>query len=293
MPNYSVYGLTLRVPFEIQGAPVAVDGAPVDVDVVEGDVPFAVENPAAQGEGWQIADGVYLRRGGTRVGRFLVDGPATITYQRSEAAEDQIAAFLLMHDVMGAVLRYRGDLVLHANAVTLSRGSVIVSGESGAGKSTTTAGLLKRGGRLITDDLSALRLETDGVVRVQPGLAELHLTSDSVAALNLDISAIEPFSWRAKTAMPHHGTAVTDAQPVTDIYLLTIVDDEELEFEQLVGSAAFEAMVESIYGPMLPAEHEGIFSLLSRVCLSLRVWSVRRPRGVWCHDELVERIVSG
>lgn len=295
MPDYSVYGITIRLPFEILQIPRAALGSIPDVELVEDDVPRDLADPVVGEAGWQAAAGKYLVRGGGRAGRFLVDGPDRIVLQRSQNSDQAFVVHLLLHDVMAGVLRHRGDLVLHANAVVTGAGAgaVAISGVSGAGKSTTTARLLESGGALITDDLTVLRAVPGGGVAVQPGIGEIHLTDEAVRALGVDTADLPRYQWRAKAAVPFHAVMVSEPQPLRDIYLLTVADVPEVRLTQQTGAGLFDALQDCIYGPLLAADTSRVFGLQSDVCQTVRVWRIERPVSGWSLEDVREAILCG
>jgi len=295
MPDYSVFGLTLRLPFEDPKIPPAVPGSVPDVELSEGEVPEGLANPVAQGDGWQAGPGQYLRCGGSRSGRFLVDGPDRIVFQRCPTSDSALVAFIVLHDVMAAILRHRGALVLHANAILTGTGStagaIAVSGASGAGKSTTTARLLEFGGSLITDDLTVLRAIPAGGVSVQAGVGEIHLTDESVLALGVDTAGLPRYPWRAKTAVPFPAAMVGESAPLRDLYLLTVADVPKVTVTRQTGTALFDTLQDCIYGPLLPADTPRVFGLQARVCQTVRVWRIERPRSGWSLEDVAETIL--
>lgn len=293
MFDYSVYGITIRLPFEIAQIPRAASGSVPDVELIEGEVPSDLADPVAGDVGWQAAAGQYLVRGGGTAGRFLVDGPARIVLQRSPTSDQAFVVHLLLHDVMAGVLRHRGDLVLHANAVVTRAGSgaVAISGVSGAGKSTTTARILESGGALITDDLTVLRAIPGGGVSVQPGIGEIHLTDESVQALDVDTSDLPRYPWRAKAAVPFHSMMVSEPQPLRDLYLLTVADVPDVRLTRQTGAGLFGALQDCIYGPLLAPDTARIFGLQGNVCQTVRVWRIERPRSRWSLEDVREAIL--
>ncbi len=295
MPDYSLYGITIRLPFEVVQIPRAGAGSLPDVELVEDDVPRDLSDPIAGGVGWQVAAGQYLIRAGARAGRFLVDGPDRIVLQRSQKSDQAFVVHLLLHDVIAGVLRHRGELVLHANAVVTGAGSgaVAISGLSGAGKSTTTARLLDSGGALITDDLTVLRAIPGGGVSVQPGVGEIHLTDESVQALDVDTAGLPRYPWRAKAAVPFHSVMVSEPQPLRDIYLLTVADVPDVRLTQQTGAGLFDALQDCIYGPLLAVDTARVFGLQANVCQTVRVWRIERPRSGWSLEDVRDAILCG
>lgn len=87
-----------------------------------------------------------------------------------------------LHDVtrvctsimMGRILHLAGKFALHANAVQLGGSCILLAAPSGAGKSSTTAALLKAGATLLSDDITCISHLNNEFVAAH-GFAQLRL----------------------------------------------------------------------------------------------------------------------
>lgn len=81
--------------------------------------------------------------------------------------------------VAAIILAWRGLVPLHGSAVELDGTAVLIAGPSGAGKSTLCEALVRRGGRLVSDDLSVLKPLSDvGIPTLLPGRPAIRLFAD-------------------------------------------------------------------------------------------------------------------
>lgn len=92
---------------------------------------------------------------------------------------DSNVAVYLMGSCMGAILVQRGFMLLHGSCVTDGKRSVLITGDSGAGKSTTAAEFLKRGWKLVTDDVTCV-FDREGVPMVQSSYPSQKLWQDAM-----------------------------------------------------------------------------------------------------------------
>lgn len=277
--HYTLYGLTLVVPFPCPMLTPAATGTVPDVTIVEGAVPFSLASPKAEIDNWQATPGSYLFRGGRRSGRFLVEDGRLITIQRNPAAEDERLYTSLTTNVIGALLCQRGQLVLHASVVMTSRGAVAISGESGVGKSTAQAELLARGCRMVTDDVTVLRLGTDGQVMVLPGISKINLCEDAATKLGLDVTNLprNPLR-RIKVVVPvGYDCMITDPVPLKELYLLNRHPGKGLNITRLTGAEKFHRLQECFYGPLFPEEHPGMFASISSLAEQVEMRVLERP----------------
>jgi hypothetical protein len=135
------------------------------------DRPIVTVGRSAHGFCFSYADGtsVWIDTSGTTV--WCTRSP--------EATIDDLATYLT-GPVLGFVLRRRGHLSLHASAVQIGSGAMILIGPHGAGKSTIAAALAARGCALITDDVLHVRKTGAGWL-AEPFASGLKLWPDAAA----------------------------------------------------------------------------------------------------------------
>jgi hypothetical protein len=291
---YTAYGLTFHLPFPCPILPLAAPDAAPDVTVVDGPVPRQLAAPVAQDQCWQAEPGRFLLKAGYCAGRFLVESGRRITLQRSPRAEDQALGFHFLDSVLAATLRQKGLLVLHANSVVTPLGAVAVSGESGAGKSTTLAALLQRGCAMLADDLTVLRPGADGRVEVLPGAPQYCLCEDAAYSLGQDIAGLPRHRKRnQKFVVPAHAAIAKSPLPLQALYLLRSHPGSDLRVRPLNGAEKFDAVQEAIYGPLLPQEHPSQFPLFAALTSQVKVFRMERPEKRWTADAVAEVLLHG
>jgi hypothetical protein len=130
-------------------------------------------------------DQFRLRFDDTGTFDISADG-STIDWMPGHGAE----ADLVRSDVLGRVLSIAmhaaGDLCVHASAVAIGEGAVVVLGEKGHGKSTLTMALLSDGARFVADDTTRLTIDPP---QVALGVPWLRLRTDAAARFGVERSA--------------------------------------------------------------------------------------------------------
>jgi hypothetical protein len=272
----------------------APSGSVPDVIVEEGTVSKNLSSPTMKEGIWQIEPGRFLLRGGSKSGRFLVEDGRWIRLERNPLAENSRLAVHFMASVLPVLLQQRGLLVLHANSVMTPYGAVAISGESGAGKTTTIAGMLSKGCTLLADDITVLRLSDANKIEVVPGPPQLHLCEDTAEMFGYDISGVPRYPWRRmKAAVPVHEIMELAPAPLKRIYLLKTVSSGGLRISVLTGKDKFSGLQECLYGPLIPVEQSKMFELYGTVLDSVEVVCLERPQDCWSLDEVVEAILHG
>jgi hypothetical protein len=253
-------------------------------------VPRALQAPIATAREFDASEDLFLYRGGNRSARFLVQHGETIVFERNLRWQPDLFGHHLLYPVMAAVLRQRRLLVLHASSVVDKRGAVLVAGEPGAGKSTTVAGLVAKGYRLQTDDVSALRVITKGHIEVLPGISQVHLHDKAADRLPFDMRGLVRHSWHGdKMAMPV--AAVSRSACV--VYRIVHIGrhaGQGVRVARITGRDRLPLLLRSLYGPVLMEQIRGNFDLLSRALCAADMLSIERPVDEWSLDAVIDAI---
>jgi hypothetical protein len=292
---YNIYGINLSVPFQCPMLQLSDFGTLPDVTVSEGIVMSSMSSPLAEGHKWQASPRRYLFRGGPRSGKFLVEDGTGITFERNSNADDQVLCAHLLASVIVALLRQRGQLVLHANVIMTPRGAIAISGESGSGKSTTQASLLKHGCQMVTDDITVLKFGAEREVVALPGIPKMNLCEDAAIKLGHDVSQLPRSPLRhIKVVVPVLScNMITTPVRLISLYLLKSHSDKNFTIDCLAGAEKLEALQDCIYGPLFPEEHQDIFPLTTSLIKQVDMIRIARPSVGWSMNKVVETILNG
>ncbi|MBS0247535.1 MAG: hypothetical protein JSR61_13025 [Proteobacteria bacterium] len=183
--SYALSGLTVASEVVLPGASPASGGPQqADVSIRRAPVPDALTNPTARGPTWQMAARHFLIHV-PGVARFYLYDGRSIAFEAAAGADPDDVPIFILGTVFGILLHQRGQIVLHASAVEVGGKAILFCGTSGAGKSTLAAALAQRGLPLVTDDLCALSLGSDGAATVHPDGRRLRLWSQTIDELAL------------------------------------------------------------------------------------------------------------
>jgi len=184
---------------------------------------------------------------------------------------EDLAAYFL-GPVMGFILRRRGVVPLHASAVRLGEIAVAISGEAGAGKSTTAAALALRGAPAVCEDIAAIA-ENRGQFFVQPGYPRVCLWPDAVEKLLGDKETLPNLTptWDKRYLALDGGRAkfAEKKLPLGAVYLLgeRAIDERAPRIEDISPREALLELVQNTYmNALLTKEQRAAeFELLSRL----------------------------
>ena len=126
-----------------------------EVTIRLGGVPAAVHEAVVEGKWFQLASREFLLKiPGTA--RYLVRNGNEVHIEIAPDAPIANISTYLLGSVFGVLCHQNGLLPLHASAVEFDGAVTAFLGDSGAGKSTMAACLLRRGHRIVSDDICLL-----------------------------------------------------------------------------------------------------------------------------------------
>jgi|GEM_PF-4570088 len=196
-------------------------GTDADLVIFRGPVEFDLANPSYEGSWYQLNKNIFIIEI-AGIARFKIAEGKEITVHSFPDVSDTEISLYLLGSVITAALIQRNIFLLHASAVANEHGALLISGNSGVGKSTICAGLIKNGYHLVADDVCLL-IPGNGQTWVYPTHPHLKLWRDSLDAIdefNADLTRvgknIDKYYW------PVGERFTTKAQPVNALCEITL-----------------------------------------------------------------------
>lgn len=289
---YMMHGVIVSLPFACADLGEPVHGLNADLTVVAGPVPRSLDAATLHQTTIDVSPAALLFRGGQHSARFLVENGTSITFDKNPGCEEPLFLHHLLYPVMVGALWQRGLCVLHASSVLSPRGAVLVTGQSGAGKSTTVARLMADGWPLLTDEVSAIGPGATGVLDVWPGPSAIQLDEQSCTHLGFDTRGLDRREWqRAKMSVRTPPSGSRQGATVAQIVYLQHAD--AFSVRTVRGRDKFELLLRAIYGPVLADVVAGLEGVLGRAIREIEMIAIGRPPGRWSLDDIVGAIRNG
>ncbi len=189
----------------------------------------------------------------------------------------------------------RGWASLHASAVVVDGRVMAIGGQSGAGKSTTTAALALRGHPLFSDDVLGWRSES-GRLLACPGPVRVKLWPDSLAAFDLNPESLPRVRTDLNKRLFQLPEAANDTElPLGAVYLLSTDMGASLgDIHELHGAEAFIALKANCRDDsvLTPAMRVRQFEALAELARCVPVRQVRAHPGLNRLTEFTDSLVA-
>lgn len=224
-----------------------------------------------------------------------VTGGNLIEADIEPGVSDSYVGIYLMGSGMGAILIQRGYMLLHGSCVTNGTHSILITGDSGAGKSTMAAEFLKRGWKLVTDDVTCV-YEENGVPMVRPSYPSQKLWRDSMEHYERSESDIR--SLFTTGSREKFGVDVSRYFSDVDCPLSMVVRlapaDHRCVVGPIEGMAKVDQLLRNTYRAYFIAEGDRQSHFQRCVTLSTKIPMALaiRENGVQCADTLYHMITD-
>lgn len=223
-------------------------------------------------ESWFVID--------TRARR--IDLPATGDLVQREQQLWGLPAVLCFRD--------RGDLPLHAAAAQVGRTAVILAAPGRFGKTTLAAGFHKSGHRVLSEDMTCVRLSPEPAVI--PGPAMLRVRRDVFDALTLpDVLPVAENDERVIVAMDPARRGDCHPVPISAIVLLRTASADH-SLNRVPASEGIRDLWALSFKIRTESEQAQAFGGIAELVKHVSVFSLDRPLSVTDISTTVEQIVS-
>jgi hypothetical protein len=297
---YEVFGLRLSLPEGNRLLPPAGGDTPAEVGVSYGAAPLhlprivsarRMEDMKADIEVGANEEVLWT----TAAARYLVTGGHSIIIEVIQPGTPwgRLQRFVLFYCLPAALIQ-RGQLALHANAVATPAGAVVIAGSSGAGKSTLLAALLKKGGAMLSDDVTVMSTRRNGRPSVEAGFPLYRLCGDALEQIGPAADRITALGGpRAKFAVRAPASDFqAKAVPLQAIYFLSVHEGDSVEVEPVQGIDKLFLLEDQSYAPLSLRNFPRQILLLTDIVGQVPVFRVRRPRAHQTVDELVALVTK-
>lgn len=226
--------------------------------------------------------------------KYVVSEGKTITIVSNKDADHRLESLALQGVILAALMSQRGMLVLHASAIELNGNGVVVIGDKGQGKTTLGLKLLSLGGRLLSDDVTALSFE-QGRAMIQPGPPVVKAWPDSLGYTGVDPHCCPKLFDETEKRLYCVPASQTSATPVELSRLFFLHDAESMRLREMGGAEKMMYLGASVYlsrfeGLRSEEEIGRDFSLSALLAQHYNTYVIEQPRRLGFLEETCREI---
>lgn len=218
-----------------------------DIVILAADIPREIKDKEAQDEYWSFG-----REQSWLINRtcwFVVSGGREITYERKEGGrEDYLKTYLLGYGLSMLFLQ-RGEMTIHCSALAKGDKAILVAGESGSGKSTTTAALLEAGFTLMADDMALVSVSEEGKVVCYPAFPYQKLCRDAALEQGYKLDELIFIDEdKDKYLVPYKGEFSVEGKELKAFFFLRkLRNAERVDAREIAGMDKFRVCANNLF----------------------------------------------
>ncbi len=296
MYTYRAFGLNIASEYELEEL-VACQCESPELMITIGKVPDTFEDMLLDRANRKIGKDKFLLNL-PKIAKYYVEKGRHIMIEPLETATLEEIKLYLLGSCMGAVLYQRRILPLHGSCINIGGQGVLLTGVSGAGKSTIASAIYQKGYKMLTDDVAAVGIEGFSEPTVFPGYPGQKLWEDAIERIGRqeDKKYLNRISNDiAKYSMRSNHYFYDKELPIK--YIFEIVQDttEQLMLEEVKGNNKLKLLIKNTYRPMLARTmllQEWNFMQCARIASQIRAYRVIRPQGQHLEDRIADLILE-
>lgn len=289
MNYYLIYGNIIGTDLEFPQLVKADATQEPDIKICAGEIPIDILEKEKQERYYEIGDTFSWLNNPTCV--FVVENGEKITYDLKPGEKKVRLLNYLLGFGMCMLFLQRGDMMIHCSALHNGKEAILIAGESGSGKSTTTESYLSNGWNLMADDVALVRYEKDlGKTMVYPAFPFTKLCRNVALERGYNLEEMIYINEdRDKFLVPYRGNFEVTPKPLKKFIMLGLHQGEDVIVREMQGIDKFHVCVNNLglrhlLGPDKYAPHIGqkCLELIANVDVHL----IARPAGKDTTEEI-------
>lgn len=294
---YKAFGLTIlsEIPLKELQKTEMVNTSP-DLVVKKADLTSLWATQKDEKDDYFVTKKEYILFNMPDIAIFMIRNGNEILVSKTEnALEDQLRLYIL-GTCMGAILIQRGILPLHGSAIAIDGKVYAIVGESGAGKSTLASAFLKKGYKLLSDDVISVTFNDDNEPIVIPAYPQQKLWIESLHQFGMNSDNYQPIAEReTKFAIPVQSSFFEERLPLAGVFELVKMENEEIEIEPIQNLERFYTIYNHTYRNFLFVAlglMDWHFSTTTKILSKIDLFQIRRPVTRFTANELPDLILE-
>jgi hypothetical protein len=290
--KYKVFGLVFESPEEIPGLYKSEE--PTDITISYDRLPDSLGDNAIKHNFYEVNGSEFLLKI-DRIGKIYADNGNKIIIDNPDNVGIADIRLYLFGTVIGAIAHQRKMLPLHTSAINYGGKAILFGGISGAGKSSITAELNKRGFPIIGDDTILVNKDNNGNFFTYHGAPEIKLWQDVAEDINhlgeVRYRILDKNKYRYDLKIEDNNRKY----PISRLYNISPIADKEPEIIEPVALQKIKILKSITYRLRLgysTGNTVNHFKLSSEFTQKVSIKKVIRPRTYIKPSKIAEMIVQ-
>jgi hypothetical protein len=291
--RYEIYGLVIESDFMHEE--LVPSDKPTQVTIINGKVPIEFDHLLYSNDHFKASKNEFLFRL-EGVAKYYISNGNKIIVEPYEGADLTSVKLYILGTSLGVIQFQRGVFPIHGSAAVIDQKGVIITGVTGAGKSTLSMALRQKGYSFLTDDVAAVHFKSDGTPWVAAGFPQQKLKSDSAQYTGVDVSSLR----KVNVDLEKYYVPVDKGFIYTPKQLMAVCEIipshcEDISIQKVYGTQKLTTLMNHTYRaqliPFFKMEIER-FKYCSNIAQQIQVFQMIRPINKFTLEEQIEYLVK-
>ncbi|AZV56474.1 hypothetical protein [Clostridium sp. AWRP] len=294
--KYKAFGL--KICSDIEMLELLEDNSwDTDLNIKFGKVPDTFENVIINTKSRLIGKNNFRLDNAGIAKYFVKSGNEIIVEPYKDAFFEEIKVYLL-GSCMGALLYQREILPLHGSCINIGGKGILLTGISGAGKSTIGRALLSQGCKMVTDDVAAITLNDLNEPIVYPSYPSQKLWEDAIERMDEKVqgkSLNRISNDLNKYSVPNNEFFYRKPTTLKIIYEIIPDTVRDIIIEEVKGIERLNVVIKNTYRRFMTRGFdikEWHFKQCTKIANEVLVYRIKRPEGMHLEKEIASSILE-
>ncbi len=224
----------------------------------------------------------------------LIENGTTISYETLAGASEETAEAFVLGYGLAMLFLQRGKLAIHCSGIIKDGKALMISGRSGAGKSSLTNRFLEHGFRLMADDMMVAGIDNERAL-AYPAFPYAKLCADLIERRAISTERLTRIDEdRNKYLVPYHGKFSCEPEPLAALCVIAVLPrDAEVQTHELEGVEKLKMIVDCLFidrSIMFYEKNPLVVLLAAQLAAHIRVILIGRPDGIDTTEEQYEKL---
>jgi hypothetical protein len=227
---------------------------------------------------------------------FTMENGNKITVATIPGYDEDLIRIYILGTCMGVILLQKKIIPLHGSALVIDGKAYAFVGDSGAGKSTLASAFMKKGYKLLSDDVIGIYFSSLNIPMVVPSYPQQKLWQESLTQFGMSSNGLKPiFDRETKFAVPIQSNFHAETIPLVGVFELVKTDVFEPSVHTVKGLDQLKILNRHTYRnfliPMLNL-NEWHFTTSVKLVNEINMYQISRPKEGFSAYKLVSLILS-
>jgi len=222
----------------------------------------------------------------------VIDGKEIKVCPYEDAPKRAIEMFLL-NQCFAAILIQKQNFPLHGAFVAKDEIGISIIGDPGAGKSTLSAGLMKKGWKMVTDDIIRFVFDNDKPYGI-PSFPSQKIWKSTAEKLDIDISSCDNIFYRLeKFFYEDYDSFINEKMQMKYIFEIVKSDTNEVKIRKMSKGKMLPVLIKNTYRYHLVDQSNLLkehLNFMAKLSSNVQGYVIERPDGDFTINEQIKLI---